>query len=159
MHARPLGAAGARTGRHVFTARTIDRAGNASAWSEPIEFFVPTQPRPHARWKKQLDTRYFGGDALRPRSAARASCCPAPRSASCAWWPRRDRVGKVGSGRPAGLARRSTSPGPRTALQQYTVIDRYSGIRTGRITIETLSSKPVVIDAVVARPNTFPDSQ
>ena len=49
--------------------------------------------------------------------------------------------------------------GSRSALRQYTVIDRYSGIRSGRITIETLGNKPVVIDAVVARPNRFPPAQ
>ena len=49
--------------------------------------------------------------------------------------------------------------GPTSLLTQYTVIDRYSGIRKGKIVIETMSNKPVIIDAVVARPNTFPDSQ
>ena len=44
-------------------------------------------------------------------------------------------------------------------MRQFVVIDRYSGIRRGRITIETLSSKPVRIDAVVARPNRFPPGQ
>jgi hypothetical protein len=46
--------------------------------------------------------------------------------------------------------------GPRTALRQVVVIDRYSGIRSGRIVIESLSAKPVVVDAVVARPDRFP---
>jgi hypothetical protein len=36
------------------------------------------------------------------------------------------------------------------------VLDRYSGVRTGRITLESLSDRPVVVDAVVARPNRFP---
>ena len=41
-------------------------------------------------------------------------------------------------------------------MEQLVVIDRYSGLRTGRIVIESLSAKPVVLDAVVARPNRFP---
>jgi hypothetical protein len=46
--------------------------------------------------------------------------------------------------------------GPRTSMKQLVVIDRYSGIRAGRVVIESLSAKPVVLDAVVARPNRFP---
>jgi hypothetical protein len=49
--------------------------------------------------------------------------------------------------------------GPKSTLKQYTVIDRYSGIRKGKIVIETLSNKTVLIDAVVARANTFPAAQ
>jgi len=41
-------------------------------------------------------------------------------------------------------------------MKQLVVIDRYSGIRAGRIVIESLSAEPVVLDAVVARPNRFP---
>ena len=44
-------------------------------------------------------------------------------------------------------------------MEQHVVIDRYSGIRRGRITIEALGRKRVVVDAVVARPNTFPPPQ
>ena len=46
--------------------------------------------------------------------------------------------------------------GPKASMKQLVVIDRYSGIRTGRIVIESLSAGPVVRDAVVARPNRFP---
>ena len=49
--------------------------------------------------------------------------------------------------------------GPKELLHQYTVIDRYSGMRSGRIVIEALGKKPVIIDAIVARPNTFPAAQ
>ena len=45
---------------------------------------------------------------------------------------------------------------PVDAPEQLVVIDRYSGIRSGRIVIESLSTRPVVLDAVVARPNRFP---
>jgi len=44
-------------------------------------------------------------------------------------------------------------------MQQLVVIDRYSRIRRGKITIESLSSKPVRIDAVVARPTGFAPGQ
>ncbi len=46
--------------------------------------------------------------------------------------------------------------GPKASSEQLVVIDRYSGIRSGRIVIESLSTRPVVLDAVVARPNRFP---
>jgi hypothetical protein len=35
----------------VVAARTIDRAGNASAWSEPVEFFVPSNLTRKRGWK------------------------------------------------------------------------------------------------------------
>jgi hypothetical protein len=41
-------------------------------------------------------------------------------------------------------------------MKQLVVIVRYSGVLTGRLVIESLSARPVVLDAVVARPNRFP---
>ena len=144
-------------GRHVFTARAVDRAGNAGAWSEPIEFFVPKNLTRARGWKKVLNKGYVRGDALVARKRGTRLVLP------------RTKVGELrlvaSSGPRLGKVRLRVGrrdwhvvnlAGPRAVLKQYTVIDRYSGIRSGRITIETLSSKPVVIDAIVARPNTFP---
>ena len=151
---------GSRAGRHVFTARTIDPAGNASAWSEPIEFFVPRNVARAKGWARKLDRRYVGGDALQgkrrglrlvlPRTTVGELRLLAPTSP--AYGTVRIRVGKR-DWHTVNLA------GPRSAMKQFVVIDRYSGIRKGRITIETLSRKPVRIDAVVARPNRFPPAQ
>jgi hypothetical protein len=152
--------AGAKAGRHVITARTIDRAGNASVWSEPIEFFVPTNLARKRGWKKVTDARYFRGDAL--KATKRGARLVLPRA----------KVGELRLIAPSGpkmgkvrlrVGRRDWHvvdlAGSKSALRQYVVLDRYSGMRSGRITIETLSSKPVVIDALVARPNTFPSAQ
>ena len=151
---------GAKAGRHVFTARTLDRAGNASTWSEPIEFYVPTNLARKRGWTKVKDKGYFRGDAV--RATQRGVRLVLPRA----------KVGELRLVAPSGpkmgkvrirVGRRDwhvvSLAGPKTALRQYTVIDRYSGMRSGRITIETLSNKPVVIDALVARPNTFPPAQ
>ena len=150
---------GATAGRHVFTARTVDQAGNASAWSEPIEFFVPKNLKRKKGWKKVLNKQYFGGDALLakrrglrlvlPRTKVGELRLLAPTGPS--YGKVRIRVGKR-AWHVVNLA------GPSSMLKQFIVIDRYSGMRRGRITIETLSNKPVVIDAVVARPNTFPSA-
>jgi hypothetical protein len=103
---------------------------------------------------------YFKGDAV--RATERGARLVLPRT----------RVGELRLVAPSGptmgkvrirVGRRDWHvvdlAGPKSSLRQYTVIDRYSGMRTGRIVIETLGSKPVVIDAVVARPNTFPPAQ
>jgi hypothetical protein len=152
--------AGAKAGRHVFTARAVDRAGNASAWSAPVEFFVPTNLARTRGWKKVTGSGYFKGDAL--RATRRGARLVLPRT----------RVGELRLVAPSGpkmgkvrirVGRRDWNvvdlAGATSALRQYTVIDRYSGMRTGRIVIETLGRKAVVIDAVVARPNTFPSAQ
>lgn len=151
---------GAKAGRHVFAARTLDRAGNASAWSDPIEFFVPTDLARKRGWKKVKDTGYFGGDAVRAtRRGARLVLPRAKVGELRLLAPSGPRMGKVR----IRVGRRDWHvvdlSGSRSALRQHVVIDRYSGMRSGRITIETLGHKPVVIDAVVARPNRFPPAQ
>ena len=146
-----------RPGRHVVTARAIDRAGNASAWSKPVEFFVPDNLTRSRGWRKVRGDGYFRGDALRAEKRGARLVLP------------RAKVGELRLIAPTGpglgkvrlrVGRRDWHvvdlAGRRTALMQFTVIDRYSGMRSGRITIESLSSKPVVVDAVVARPNRFP---
>ena len=150
----------AGAGRHVFSARSIDRAGNASTWSEPVEFFVPKNLTRTRGWKKELNKNYFLGDALLARKRGTRLVLP------------RTTVGELRLLAPSGpglgkvrirVGRRAWHvvdlAGPRSLLTQHTVIDRYSGIRKGRIVIETMSNKLVVIDAVVARPNTFPSAQ
>jgi hypothetical protein len=147
-------------GRHRFTARTIDRAGNASAWSEPIEFFVPRNLARQRGWKKVRGTGFFRGDAL--TASRRGARLVLPRT----------KVGELrllaSSGRGLGKVRVRVGrrdwhvvnlAGKRAASRQYVVIDRYSGMRAGKIVIESLSNKPVVLDAVVARPNRFPPAQ
>ena len=149
-----------KAGRHTFSARAIDRAGNASAWSQPIEFFVPTNLTRKRGWAKELDTSYVRGDALRAKQPGARLVLP------------RSKVGELRLIAPAGprlgkvrirVGRRAWHvvdlSGPKELLHQYTVIDRYSGMRSGRIVIETLGKKPVIIDEIVARPNTFPASQ
>ena len=149
-----------KAGRHAFSARAIDRAGNASAWSEPIEFFVPTNLTRKRGWAKELNKNYFHGDALRAKKRGARLVLP------------RAQVGELRLVAPAGpglgkvrirVGRRAWHvvdlSGPKELLHQYTVIDRYSGMRSGRIVIEALGNKPVIIDAIVARPNTFPAAQ
>lgn len=147
-------------GRHVIAARTIDRAGNASGWSAPVEFFVPQNLRRTKAWAKELNKNYFRGDALRAKKRGARLVLP------------RTLVGELRLVAPSGpglgkvrirVGRRAWHvvdlSGPKQLLHQYTVIDRYSGMRSGRIVIEALGRKPVIVDAVVARPNTFPAAQ
>ncbi len=146
-----------RAGRHVITARALDRAGNASAWSEPLELFVPKNLTRKRGWKKVHDTGYFRGDALKAKKRGTRLVLPRTTVGELRLVAPRGRgLGKVR----IRVGRRAWHvvdlSGRRARLRQYTVIDRYSGVRTGRIVITTLSDKPVVIDAVVARPRTFP---
>ena len=84
LHRRSVGAARRpRAGRHRFTARSIDRAGNASAWSEPIEFFVPRDLTRQRGWTKVTRRRLLPRRRRCRRPAAEpVSCCPGRRSAS-----------------------------------------------------------------------------
>ncbi|HEU4337169.1 MAG TPA: hypothetical protein VFR45_07655, partial [Nocardioides sp.] len=161
---RPVACSGGRwelpapsAGRHRFAARSIDAAGNASAWSAPIEFFVPTNLARTRGWKKVTAAGYLRGDAV--RATRRGARLVLPRTT----------VGELRLIAPAGpkmgkvrvrVGRRDWHvvklAGSRAEMKQHVVIDRYSGIRTGRIVIESMSRKPVVLDAVVARPNRFP---
>lgn len=144
-------------GRHRFSARTIDAAGNASSWSPTIEFFVPRDLTRQRGWKKVTGSGYVDGDAV--RTSRRGARLVLPRT----------RVGELrllaATGRGHGKVRVRVGKrawhvvdlsGPKTSSKQLVVIDRYSGIRSGRIVIESLSTRPVVLDAVVARSNRFP---
>jgi hypothetical protein len=144
-------------GRHRFSARTIDAAGNASAWSPTIEFFVPRDLTRQRGWKKVTGPGYFRGDAV--KASRRGARLVLPRA----------KVGELrllaATGRGHGKVRVRVGrrawhvvdlAGPKASSKQHVVIDRYSGLRSGRIVIETLSARPVVLDAVVARPNRFP---
>lgn len=144
-------------GRHRFTARSVDRAGNASAWAEPVEFYVPTDLRRQRGWRTVRGDGYFRGDAL--RATRRGARLVLPRAT----------VGELrlvaATGRGFGKVRLRVGrrdwhvvdlAGRPAAMKVLTVLDRYSGVRTGTVVIESLSNKPVVVDAVVARPNRFP---
>jgi hypothetical protein len=149
-----------KAGRHRFSARTIDRAGNASAWSQPIEFFVASDLTRTRGWTKEHNLGYVRGDALLARQRGARLVLPRTEVGELRLVaPSGPRLGKVR----IRVGRRAWHvvdlAGPRTTLRQYTVIDRYSGIRSGRIVIESLSNKPVILDAIVARPNTFPAAQ
>ncbi len=144
-------------GPHRFTARSVDRAGNASAWSEPVEFYVPTDLRRQRGWRTVRDDGYFRGDAL--RATRRGARLVLPRAT----------VGELrlvaATGRGFGKVRLRVGKrdwhvvdlaGKPASVTEITVLDRYSGVRAGKVVIESLSNKPVVVDAVVARPNRFP---
>lgn len=144
-------------GRHVFRARVIDKAGNTSAWSDPVEFFVPRNLTRSRGWTKVSGADYLRRDAL--RATRRGARLVLPRTT----------VGELRLVAPSGpgmgkvrirVGRRDWHvvdlSGPRAAVRQHIVIDRYSGIRTGRIVIQALGGGTVLVDGVVARPNRFP---
>ena len=146
-----------RAGRHTFTARTVDAAGNVSAWSEPIEFFVPRNLVRQRGWSTVRDDGYVRGDAITAsRRGARLVLRRAKVGELRLIAPTGPRYGKVR----VRVGKRAWHvvdlSGKASTLQQHVVIDRYSGMRSGRIVIESLSNKRVVLDAVVARPNRFP---
>ena len=147
----------ASSGRHVFTARSIDAAGNASAWSEPVEFFVPRNLTRRKGWKKLLNRNWFDGDAVTTRKRGARLVVPRTMVGElrlyAAAGPRYGKV-RVRVGRRAWHV--VDLRGPRAAVKEVVVLDRYSGMRKGRITIENLTGRRVVLDAVVARPNRFP---
>lgn len=146
-----------RAGRHRFAARAIDAAGNTSAWSEHVEFFVPRNLARQRGWTKVRGAGFFRGDALAASRRGARLVLPRTKVGELRLIaPRGPRQGKVR----VRVGRRAWHvvdlSGPKAALRQVVVIDRYSGVRSGRIVIESLSNKRVVLDAVVARPDRFP---
>jgi hypothetical protein len=146
-----------RAGRHRFAARAIDAAGNTSAWSEPVEFFVPRNLARQRGWTKVRGAGFFRGDALAASRRGARLVLPRTKVGELRLIaPRGPRQGKVR----VRVGRRAWHvvdlSGPKAALRQTVVIDRYSGVRSGRIVIESLSNRRVVLDAVVARPDRFP---
>jgi hypothetical protein len=146
-----------RAGRHRFAARAIDAAGNTSAWSEPVEFFVPRNLARQRGWTKVRGAGFFRGDALAASRRGARLVLPRTKVGELRLIaPRGPRQGKVR----VRVGRRAWHvvdlSGPKAALRQIVVIDRYSGVRSGRIVIESLSNRRVVLDAVVARPDRFP---
>ena len=161
---RPLPCAGGRwemvapaAGRHVFRARVVDKAGNTSAWSDPVEFFVPRNLARSRGWAKVSGTDYLRGDALRATRRGARLVLPSTTVGELRLVaPSGPRMGKVR----IRVGHRDWHvvdlSGPRAALRQYVVIDRYSGVRKGRIVIQALGGGKVLVDGVVARPNRFP---
>lgn len=154
---------GASSGRHRFVVRALDPAGNASAWSVPAEFFVPTnltkRMSRHKGWRKARVKRAFDRDVLVGRQRGLRLVLPRTTvgelrlyaSTAPSYGKVRVRVGRR-DWHVIDLA------GPRRASKEFWVFDRYSGTRRGRVVIETVGPKRVVLDAVVARPNRFPDA-
>lgn len=146
-----------RSGRHALRVRAIDLAGNASQWTAAKEFFVPTNLKRRRGWAKRQGSRWFDGDAVtttrrgarlvlsrRTVGELRLYAATAPSHGRL-----RIRVGK-------GRWHTVNLKGKRAAVREIIVIDRYSGQRRGKVVIESLTSKQVVLDAIVVRPNRFP---
>ena len=148
---------GAASGRHVFSARAVDAAGNAGAWSPPVEFFVPVDLERRKGWSTLVDRGWFDGDAVTTRTRGARLVLPRTTVGELRLYaPTGPRYGKVR----VRVGRRAwhvvSLQGPKAAMRELVVLDRYSGLRRGRIVIEALGSRRVVLDAVVARLNTFP---
>lgn len=149
---------GAGSGRHVFSARAIDRAGNASAWSTPFEFAVPKNLGRARGWARKRGAAYFDGDVL--TTAARGTRLVLPKQevgelrlyapTAPSYGRIRIKVGQT-AWRVVDLGR------AKAARREIVVIDRFEGTRVGRIHVEVLSrNKPVLLDAILARANVFP---
>ena len=148
----------AASGRHSFTARAIDKAGNASAWSTPFEFQVPKNLGRAKGWKKKVGASYFDGDVLTSTTRRARIVLPKQQVGELRLYaPTAPSYGKVRvkvgstSWRVVDLGR------AKSAQREFIVIDRYEGTRVGKIYLEVLSRrKPVFLDAIVARTNVFP---
>jgi hypothetical protein len=148
----------AASGRHSFTARAVDKAGNASAWSTPFEFQIPKNLGKAKGWKKKRGASYFDGDVLTSTTRRARIVLPKQQVGELRLYaPTAPSYGKVRvkvgstSWRVVNLGR------ARSAQREFIVIDRYEGTRVGKIYLEVLSRrKPVFLDAIVARTNVFP---
>ena len=149
--------ADAPSGRHFFRARSVDKAGTASAWSEVTEFFVPTDLRAHRGFSLVRKSGAFDETLVRSKKKGARLVLPKQRVGELRLYaPTAPTYGKVRVKVGATNWRVVNLAGPRSAQKEFVVLNRYQGSRTGRIIIEVLTrKKPVFLDAIVARTNVF----
>ncbi len=147
----------ASSGRHYFRARSVDKAGTASAWSEVTEFFVPTDLRRRRGFTRVKKSSAFDETLVRSKQKGARLVLPKQRVGELRLYaPTAPTYGKVRVKVGATNWRVVDLAGPRSAQKEIVVLDRYQGSRTGRIIIEVLTrNKPVYLDAIVARTNVF----
>lgn len=149
--------ADAPSGRHFFRARSVDKAGTASAWSEVTEFFVPTDLRARRGFSLVRKSGAFDETLVKSKKKGARLVLPKQRVGELRLYaPTAPTYGKVRVKVGATNWRVVNLAGPRSAQKEFVVINRYQGSRTGRIIIEVLTrKKPVFLDAIVARTNVF----
>lgn len=149
--------ADASSGRHFFRARSVDKAGTASAWSEVTEFFVPTDLLARRGFSKVTNSGAFDETLVRSKTQGARLVLPKQRVGELRLYaPTAPTYGKVRVKVGATNWRVVNLAGPRSAQEEFVVLNRYQGSRTGRIIIEVLTrKKPVFLDAIVARTNVF----
>lgn len=149
--------ADAPSGRHFFRARSVDKAGTASAWSEVTEFFVPTDLRARRGFSLVRKSGAFDQTLVKSRTRGARLVLPKQRVGELRLYaPTAPTYGKVRVKVGATNWRVVNLAGPRSAQKEFVVLNRYQGSRTGRIIIEVLTRrKPVFLDAIVARTNVF----
>lgn len=150
---------GATSGRHYFRARSIDKAGTPSGWSETSEFFVPADLRGRRGWAKTRKSGAFDGTLAKSRTKGARIVLPKQRVGELRLYaPTAPSYGKVRVKVGATNWRVVDLSGRRSAQRELVVLGRDQGSRTGKIIIEVLTrDKPVLLDAIVARTNVFQD--
>ena len=149
--------ADAPSGRHFFRARSVDKAGTASAWSEVTEFFVPTDLRARRGFSLVRKSGAFDETLVRSKKKGARLVLPKQRVGELRLYaPTAPTYGKVRVKVGATNWRVVNLAGPRSAQKEFVVLNRYQGSRTGRVIIEVFTRrKPVFLDAIVARTNVF----
>ena len=147
----------APSGRHFLRARSVDKAGNPSAWSQVSEFFVPTDLRGRRGWKRVTRSNAFDATLTRSKRKGARIVLPRQRVGELRLYaPTAPSYGKVRVRVGATNWRVVDLSGRRSARKELVVIGRDEGSRTGKIVIEVLTrNKPVLLDAIVARTNVF----
>lgn len=148
---------GATSGRHFLRARSVDKAGTPSAWSETSEFFVSRDLRGRRGWKTVKKSGAFDRTLARSKRKGARIVLPKQRVGELRLYaPTAPSYGKVRVKIGATNWRVVDLSAPRSAQREFVVIDRYQGARTGKVVIEVLTrNKPVLLDAIVARTNVF----
>lgn len=149
--------ADAPSGRHFFRARSVDKAGTASAWSATSEFFIPSDLRGRQGWSVVKKSAAFDQTLVTSKREGARLVLPKQRVGELRLYaPTAPSYGRVRVKVGATNWRVVDLAGARSAQREFVVLDRYQGSRTGKIIIEVLSrDKPVFLDAIVARTNVF----
>lgn len=148
---------GAESGRHYFRARSVDKAGTPSAWSETTEFFVPSDLRARRGFTRVKKAGAFDETLATSKTKGARLVLPKQRVGELRLYaPTAPAYGKVRVKVGATNWRVVDLAGPRSAQKEFVVFNRYQGSRTGKVIIEVLTrNKPVFLDAIVARTNVF----
>ncbi|UUZ61122.1 hypothetical protein [Nocardioides sp. B-3] len=119
----------ASSGRHFFRARSVDKAGTPSAWSQVTEFYVPTDLRRRRGFSRVTKAGAFDETLVKSKKKGARLVLPKQRVGELRLYaPTAPSYGKVRVKVGATNWRVVNLAGPRSAQKEFPVLNRYRGL-------------------------------